>query len=535
MLERLKIYSVPEGIIKDVSVCLVIINANEENEVEVYSITNLYKKDSLPIVSSNLVSGSISENLQIYLGKTYFLDSTLPLTEIAQVSEDFLGTLFKVRTIKFSKEYYKAIHLPKQLQTFEPGKSKVTYAGRIFDEDEISNLIDSSLEFWLTTGRYADEFERSFAKLLNVKNAILVNSGSSANLVAFNTITSPLLKDRQFKKGDEVITVACGFPTTVVPAIQYGAVPVFLDITLPTYNIDVNQLESALSDKTKAVMIAHTLGNPFDLQTVKDFCVKNNLWLIEDNCDALGSQYLYNGEWKYTGTIGDMGTSSFYPPHHMTMGEGGAVYMQSNRLKKIAESIRDWGRDCWCPSGKDNTCGKRFNWELGELPKGYDHKYIYSHFGFNLKVTDMQAAIGCAQLKKVPDFITARSKNWKILRDGLNDLSDFFILPEPTLNSIPSWFGFLLTIQDGVKFKRKDLVDYLEESGIQTRMLFAGNFLRHPAFNQMREDKESYRVIGNLENTDKVMKDSFWLGVYPGMSDSMLNYIIQKIHSFVGK
>ncbi|TGL99220.1 lipopolysaccharide biosynthesis protein RfbH [Leptospira jelokensis] len=535
MLKRLKIYSVPEGSIENVHFCLVSNDPNKNNEIEAYKISNDEAEESLKISRSDLLDGELSEGSFVDFSRIYYLHSSLEFNEIATVTEDFLAKIFKNITIKFSKQHYKAAHLPKKESVFVPGSSKVSYAGRVFDEDEICNLIDSSLEFWLTTGRYADDFERSFAKLLGVKNAILVNSGSSANLVAFNTITSPLLKDRQFKKGDEVITVACGFPTTVVPAIQFGAIPVFCDITLPTYNIDVNQLESALSNKTKAVMIAHTLGNPFDLQTVKDFCDKNNLWLIEDNCDALGSKYFYNGEWRNTGTIGDIGTSSFYPPHHMTMGEGGAVYMQSNRLKKIAESIRDWGRDCWCPSGKDNTCGKRFNWDLGELPIGYDHKYIYSHFGFNLKVTDMQAAIGCAQLKKVPEFISARSKNWKILRDGLSGLSDFFILPEPTEKSDPSWFGFLLTIRNGVSFKRKELVDFLESSGIQTRMLFAGNFLRHPAFNEMRNTEGSYRVIGKLENTDKVMNDSFWLGVYPGMSEQMLNYMVEKIKTFVGK
>lgn len=510
-------------------------DVDSNREVEVYEINQSSSNNSISITTTDLSNGEIPNDSFVNFGKVYYLKGDSEFKEVATVKEEFLAKIFREITIKFSKEHYKAAHLPKKSQQFIPGSSKVSYAGRVFDENEISNLIDSSLEFWLTTGRYAEEFERSFAKILNIKNAILVNSGSSANLVAFNTITSPLLKERQFKKGDEVITVACGFPTTVVPAIQYGAVPVFLDIAFPTYNIDVTQLESALSRKTKAVMIAHTLGNPFDLQSVKDFCDKHNLWLIEDNCDALGSKYFYNGEWRNTGTIGDIGTSSFYPPHHMTMGEGGAVYMQSNRLKKIAESIRDWGRDCWCPSGKDNTCGKRFNWDLGELPLSYDHKYIYSHFGFNLKVTDMQAAIGCAQLKKVPEFISARSRNWNTLRDGLNDLSEFFILPEPTPNSDPSWFGFLLTVRDGVHFKRKDIVDHLEESGIQTRMLFAGNFLRHPAFNELRNQEGSYRVIGNLENTDKVMNDSFWIGVYPGMSDQMLNYMIEKIKSFIGK
>lgn len=455
-------------------------------------------------------------------------------SEIGELSLETLQKIFRELTLKYSKLHYEVTHKPKMESEFNSEKDKVSYAGRFFDENEVLNLVDSSLEFWLTTGRYAEKFEKEFAEYLGVKNAILVNSGSSANLIAFNTLTSPLLKDRQIKKGDEVISVAAGFPTTIVPAIQYGAVPVFLDIDFPTYNIDISKLEEARTEKTKAVMIAHSLGNPFDLQAIKDFCTKYNLWLVEDNCDALGSTYKIDGEWKKTGTIGDIGTSSFYPPHHMTMGEGGAVYMQSNRLKKIAESIRDWGRDCWCPSGKDDTCGKRFNWELGELPKGYDHKYIYSHFGYNLKVTDMQAAIGLAQLKKIDSFVQKRKDNWKKLRDGLNSLEDYFILPEPTINSDPSWFGFLLTLKDNLKFTRKDLVTYLEENRIQTRMLFAGNFLRHPAFNEIR-GTDAYRVVGELKNTDKVMLDTFWLGVYPGMKDGMIEYMIKKIYEFVRK
>ncbi|TGN08531.1 lipopolysaccharide biosynthesis protein RfbH [Leptospira ilyithenensis] len=438
--------------------------------------------------------------------------------------------IIKGNTISHFNSYHK-----KNIdQPFVEGSSRVSYAGRVFDEKEVVNLVDSSLDFWLTTGRYAEEFEKTFSKFIGTRHTLLVNSGSSANLIAFSALTSPSLKDRQIKKGDEVIGVAAGFPTTINPILQYGAVPVLVDISLPTYNIDVNLLEQALSPKTKAVMIAHSLGNPFDLQTVKDFCTKHNLWLVEDNCDALGSRYYYNGEWKYTGTVGDIATSSFYPPHHMTMGEGGAVYMQGNRLKKIAESYRDWGRDCWCPSGKDNTCGKRFNWELGELPHAYDHKYIYSHLGYNLKVTDMQAAIGVAQLKKLPDFIKARRKNWQRLRDGLADLEEFFVLPEPTRNSEPSWFGFLLTVKDNAKFSRKEIVEYLEEKRIQTRMLFAGNYLRHPVFDEFR-GTSAYRVAGSLENTDRVMNHTFWLGVYPGMSDMIVDYMIEKIREFIKK
>ncbi|OGW27885.1 MAG: lipopolysaccharide biosynthesis protein RfbH, partial [Nitrospirae bacterium GWC2_57_13] len=331
------------------------------------------------------------------------------------------------------------------------------------------------------------------------------------------------------------ITVAAAFPTTVAPIIQYGAVPVFVDVTLPTYNVDTAQLEMALSDKTKAIMLAHTLGNPFDLQAVKAFCDKHDLWLIEDNCDALGSKYMYNGQWKYTGTIGHIGTSSFYPPHHMTMGEGGAVYTNDTQLRRIVESFRDWGRDCWCPSGKDNTCSQRFNQQFGELLKGYDHKYVYSHFGYNLKVTDMQAAIGCAQLEKLPGFVEARKKNWVQLRDGLSDLSDIFILPEPTKNSDPSWFGFLMTVNGDATFSRDDIVGHLEKNGTQTRMLFAGNLMKHPCFDEMRMKGDGFRVVGDLRNTDLIMNQTFWVGVYPGMTAEMIGFIIHSIRDFVQK
>jgi CDP-6-deoxy-D-xylo-4-hexulose-3-dehydrase len=429
-------------------------------------------------------------------------------------------------------EYYEFRH--KNLTSFTPG-DHIPYGGRVFDESEIVNLVDASLDFWLTTGRYAAKFEKEFAEFLGVKHCSLTNSGSSANLLAFMALTSPKLGKERIKKGDEVITVAAGFPTTVAPIIQYGAVPVFVDILLPTYNIDFSLLKSAVSKKTKAIMLAHTLGNPFDLQSGRDFCDKYKLWLIEDNCDALGSKYLYHGEWKYTGTIGHIGTSSFYPPHHITMGEGGAVYTNDGKLKQIIESFRDWGRDCWCPSGHDDTCKKRFKWQLGELPYGYDHKYTYSHFGYNLKITDMQAAIGCAQLKKLPSFIRARKKNWKFLYEGLKDLVDMFILPEATPHSDPSWFGFLLTVRDNAGFTRDKIVRFLESRGIQTRMLFAGNLLRHPCFDEMRRSKEGYRVVGKLTNTDMVMRNSFWVGVYPGLNKEQLHYIIQSIRDFAGR
>lgn len=426
--------------------------------------------------------------------------------------------------------YYEKFHAPKQNEEFIAGTSRVNYGGRVYDEKEMVNLADSMLDFWLTSGRFCDAFEKRFSDLLGVKFSLLVNSGSSANLVAFSALTSPALKERQVKKGDEVITVAAGFPTTVNPIIQYGAVPVFVDICVEdgTYNIDVSQLEAARSEKTKAVMIAHTLGNPFNLEAVTAFCRKYNLWLVEDNCDALGSRY--NG--KYTGTIGDIATSSFYPPHHLTMGEGGAVYTSNTTLKRVAESFRDWGRDCWCPSGKDNTCKKRFDWTLGELPKGYDHKYVYGHFGYNLKVTEMQASVGLAQLDKLESFSNARRENFRFLRESLSNLSKVFVLPNATPNSDPSWFGFLLTVRDGVGFSRDEFTRHLEENRIQTRMLFAGNMIRQPMFNEIR-GTGAYRVIGDLKNTDRVTTNTLWIGVYPGMKKPALEYTTKIIHEFV--
>lgn len=408
---------------------------------------------------------------------------------------------------------------------------KISYASRVYNHDEMVNLVDSSLEFWLTSGRYTDTFEKEFSKYLNIKYCSLVNSGSSANLVAFMALTSPLLEERAIKRGDEVITVAAGFPTTVAPIIQYGAVPVFVDVTIPQYNIDVTMLDSALSNKTKAVIIAHTLGNPFDLEKVKEFCDRNNLWLIEDNCDALGSKYIINGEEKFTGTVGDIGTSSFYPPHHMTMGEGGAVYTNNILLNKIIKSFRDWGRDCICPSGKDNLCGHRFDKQYGELPLGYDHKYVYSHFGYNLKATDMQAAIGVAQLKKFPSFIEKRRYNFDRLKTGLKGVEDKLILPEAETNSIPSWFGFLITCKEGID--RNSVVQYIEDKGVQTRMLFAGNIIKHPCFDEMRAKGDGYRIVGNLTNTERIMNDTFWVGVYPGMNDEMIDYMIEIIKEAV--
>ena len=429
----------------------------------------------------------------------------------------------KKEILSLVKKYYREnLCANEKSKKFKSG-DRIPYAGRVYDEQELINLVDASLDFWLTTGRFADEFETRFASFLKIKHAYLVNSGSSANLLAFMTLTSDKLKDRKIKRGDEVITVAAGFPTTVTPILQYGAVPVFVDVTIPEYNIDVNLLDQALSRKTKAVMLAHTLGNPFDIEKVKQFCDDNKLWLIEDNCDSLGSRYKYKNEWRYTGTFGHIGTSSFYPPHHMTMGEGGAVYTDDRELARILLSLRDWGRDCFCPSGKDNTCGKRFTRKFGELPLGYDHKYVYSHFGYNLKVTDMQAAIGCAQLKKLPEFIQQRKKNWNLLKEKVSHLDHKYILPEPSRNSDPSWFGFLLTVRNGTR--RNEIVNHLEENGVQTRMLFAGNILRHPCFDEMRKKKTGFRVVGKLKNTDRIVEDTFWIGVYPGMTKEMIAHM----------
>lgn len=420
-------------------------------------------------------------------------------------------------------EYCDRFH---QKKPYEEG-DRIPYASRVYDHQEMVNLVDSSLEFWLTSGRYTVEFEKKLAEYLHVRYAALVNSGSSANLIAFMTLTSPLLGERRVKRGDEVITVAAGFPTTVTPVIQYGAVPVFVDVTIPQYNIDVNRLEEAYSEKTKAVMIAHTLGNPFDLAAVKAFCDRHGLWLVEDNCDALGTRYTMNGEEKFTGTVGDIGTSSFYPPHHMTMGEGGAVYTDNPLLNKIIRSMRDWGRDCVCASGQDNLCGHRFDRQYGELPLGYDHKYVYSHFGYNLKATDLQAAIGCAQIEKFPSFVEKRRHNFERLHKALEGLEDRLILPEAAPNSRPSWFGFLITCKEGTD--RNKVVQYVESRGVQTRMLFAGNLIKHPCFDEMRAEGKGYRVVGDLTNTDRIMRDTFWVGVYPGMNDEMIDYMAKTI------
>ena len=425
-------------------------------------------------------------------------------------------------------EYYNDFKRPEQDKSdFQPG-DRISYASRVYDEKEMLSLTDAMLDFWLTTGRFSETFEREFAKWMGVKYAHLVNSGSSANLIAFTVLTAPELGERQIRRGDEVITVACAFPTTVTPMLQYGAVPVFVDVTVPQYNINVERLEEALSDKTKAVMIAHTLGNPFDLEQVKAFCDRHHLWLIEDNCDALGSEYTIDGVTKYTGTWGDIGTSSFYPPHHMTMGEGGCVYTDNPVLHRLILSYRDWGRDCVCPSGKDNFCGHRYDGQYGQLPPGYDHKYVYSHWGYNLKVTDLQAAIGLEQLRKMQGFAEKRRTNWERLRAALSAVQDRILLPEPAKNSNPCWFGFLISVKEEAGVSRNFVTGYLEDHNIQTRLLFSGNLIKHPCFDQIR-GTDAYRVAGDLDVTEFIMNQSFWVGVYPGMTDAIIDYMARVI------
>ena len=500
---------------------LAITEPDEYGDIEFVFITTKHIKS----IANNI---PLEENIlpypsKINVEKVYLLNKSIIIKELAIVDDIVFGKVLKALFFKETKNYFDAIHKPKQNIKFIAGKSHINYAGRVFDEKEMINLIDSSLDFWLTYGDYSRRFEQKLSSILHVRYAFLVNSGSSANLLAFYTLTSPLLKDRQIKRGDEVITVAAGFPTTVSPIVQYGAVPVFVDMELKYFNIDITQLENAISSKTKAVMLAHTLGNPFNIKVVKEFCDKHNLWLIEDNCDALGSIY----DHKYTGTWGDIGTSSFYPPHHITMGEGGAVYTDNPLLKKIMLSMRDWGRDCWCESGVDNTCGHRFTQQFGNLPKGYDHKYVYSHFGFNLKATDMQAAIGVAQLDKLEYFTKKRQKNFQQLYNELKSI-EHILLVQPQPLSKPSWFGFMITLKESSKYNRNKISQYLEENNIQTRNLFAGNMLKHPMFKYLVENKD-YRVIGKLKNTDKIMNDSFWVGVYPGMDKEMIDYMVKTI------
>ncbi len=427
----------------------------------------------------------------------------------------------KQRILALVAEFYEAEH--KQTE-FLPGETEVPVSGRVFNEEELVNLVEASLDFWLTTGRYAEQFEKEFAQRMGVRHAMLCNSGSSANLLALTALTSPKLEDRQIKPGDEVITVAAGFPTTVNPIVQNQLVPVFLDIDLKTYNVAVEHLEEAISPRTKAIMLAHTLGNPFDLDRVTAVANQHDLWLIEDNCDAVGS--LYNG--RVTGSFGHVSTVSFYPAHHITMGEGGCVLTRHSQLKKLVESFRDWGRDCWCVPGVANTCGKRFDWQLGDLPCGYDHKYIYSHIGYNLKMTDMQAAVGVAQLRKLDAFTQTRKRNWQYLHDGLQAFQEFLILPQATPKSDPSWFGFLITVREDAPFSRNELVRYLDERQIATRFLFSGNITRQPAYQHV-----NYRVVGDLTNADIVMNRTFWVGVYPKLTLPMLDYVLETIADFM--
>ena len=426
----------------------------------------------------------------------------------------------RARARELAAEYYDAALRP---PPFVAGESWVPVSGRVFDATELQFLVDASLDFWLTTGRFAAQFEREFARTVGVRHAILCNSGSSANLLATSALTSWKLDDRQLRPGDEVITVAAGFPTTVNPAIQHGLVPVFLDVELGTYDIDVGRLEEAVGPRTRAIILAHTLGNPFNVDAVTAVAKRHGLWLVEDSCDALGSTY----RGRAIGTFGDLATVSFYPAHHITMGEGGCVLTNAPKMKTILESFRDWGRDCWCEPGKENTCGKRFDWQLGDLPHGYDHKYIYSHIGYNLKATDMQAAVGVAQLKKLPGFIERRRHNWQRLHDGLSELSDVFVLPRATEHSEPSWFGFALTVRPDASFSRHELVQWLDQRRIATRQLFGGNLLRQPAYREI-----PHRVVGELTNTDLVMNGTFWLGVYPGITDAMVDYVVDCLREY---
>jgi CDP-4-dehydro-6-deoxyglucose reductase, E1 len=433
------------------------------------------------------------------------------------------GTALKQRMLDLAAEYYDAVLRP---PAFVPGESPVPVSGRVVDEEDLQHLMESALDLWLTTGRFAQRFEREFARYMGARNALLCNSGSSANLLALSALTSPRLGDRRLQPGDEVITVAAGFPTTVNPMVQNRLVPVFLDVELGTYNVDPAQLEHAVGPRTRAVMLAHTLGNPFDLNAVLDLCRKHDLWLIEDSCDAVGSTYAG----RRVGTFGDLGTVSFYPAHHITMGEGGCVLTNAPRLKTLVESFRDWGRDCWCDPGKENTCGKRFEWELGELPAGYDHKYIYTHIGYNLKLTDMQAAVGVAQLRKLPAFVEARKRNWQALHDGLAPFEEFLVLPRPTPHSDPSWFGFAVSVRADAPFARSELIRFLEDNRIATRLLFGGNLTRQPAYRDV-----AFRVHGELTRTDQVMNHTFWIGVYPGISPDMCQYVIDRFAAFTGR
>lgn len=474
----------------------------------------------------DLRDGRLDDATVFPCSKQLVVSPKLFSTKIGSLRPEKIEKTLRMIAAYQTETFYKTVHKPVQYKEFIWGQDYIPYAGRVYDEKEMISLVDSALDFWLTAGRFAKQFEAEFARFLGVKQCILTNSGSSANLLAISALTSPKLEERRLKPGDEVITTACAFPTTVNPIIQNNLIPVFIDVDVGTYNIQADKVENAISDKTKAIFLAHTLGNPFNLKTIMEVADKHNLWVIEDNCDALGSKY--NG--KYTGTFGHIATFSFYPAHHITMGEGGALVTNDAQLKRLIASFRDWGRDCWCEPGHDNTCGKRFGWQMGTLPFGYDHKYIYSHIGYNLKITDMQAAIGVEQLKKLPLFIEARKKNLKLLHDELRKYEKYFILPEVEPEADPSWFGFILTVSENAGFTKNDIVKYLEDNKIATRMLFAGNIVRHPSF-----EKVKYRIYGNLVNTDRIMNDTFWIGVYPGITNEMINYILGKFDEFLKK
>lgn len=498
---------------------------NKNNEIQILYMTS-EKKDLNPVKISkdDLIDGNIGKELFVITNKIFLLKKDSIIQKVGKVNIQKIDEVLRKMAYNIVEKHYFAIH--KKEKDFIPGKTYISYAARTYNAGEIKALLDSSFDFWLTAGRFARQFEELFTKFLRVKYCILTNSGSSANLLAISALTSPKLGERRLKPGDEIITTACVFPTTVNPIIQNNLIPVFLDVDIGTYNIKADKIEDAISKKTKAVFLAHTLGNPFDIYKIKEICEKYNLWLIEDNCDALGSKY----DERYTGTFGEVATFSFYPAHHITMGEGGALVTNDTLLKRIIESFRDWGRDCWCKPGKDNTCNKRFGWKLGNLPFGYDHKYIYSHIGYNLKITEMQAAIGVQQLKKLPDFIRARKNNWERLYKGLKKYEDYFILPKATDNSKPSWFGFLLTVRENAPFSRNEIVKYLEENKIATRMLFSGNIIYHPCFENVK-----YRIYGKLSNTDRIMNDTFWVGIYPGINEKMIKYIVKTIGNMIEK
>lgn len=495
----------------------------KDNQIQVVYMTQEETPDhsySVKISDTDLIDGTLPQDYFVITNTMLLIKMKLSIKKVGRVSVQKMDEILRQMAHNIVAKHYDIVH--KKDEAFIPGKTYIRYAGRVYDAEEMNAIVDSALDFWLTAGRFAKQFEEEFARFLGVKHCILTNSGSSANLLAMSALTSPKLGERMLKPGDEVITTACAFPTTVNPIIQNNLIPVFIDVNLGTYNIQADKIEEALSEKTKAIFVAHTLGNPFDLDKVLSIAQKYNLWVIEDNCDALGSKY----NEKYTGTFGHISTFSFYPAHHITMGEGGALVTNDTQLKILIESFRDWGRDCWCEPGHDNTCAKRFGWQLGSLPYGYDHKYIYSHVGYNLKVTDMQAAVGVAQLKKISDFIEARKKNWKLLHEGLEKYKGYFILPKATDNSDPSWFGFPLTIKKDAPFSRREIVSYLEENKIATRLLFSGNIIRHPSFENV-----SYRVYGELLNTDRITNDTFWIGVFPGLNKDHIEYILKIFHS----